>query len=280
MIDLHLHTTASDGRLAPADLVTAAAAAGLTTISITDHDTTTGLPEAHAAARAAGLRLIDGIEITAVESEQDVHVLGYFFDPEDDELRSFLVAQRTARLRRVREMTERLAALGCSIDVGPLLEEAMRQPGRSVGRPFLADALVEAGYARDRGDAFDRFLAAGRPGFVPRRGPPVSDVVDVVTAAGGITSLAHPGLTRLDGEIARFAAGGLDALEVRHSDQDSEAEACYRQMAASLGLAVSGGSDFHADPSQHIDVLGVVTLGRADFCELEARSVRKRRGRR
>ena len=255
----------------------AAAAAGLTTISITDHDTTSGLPEAHEAERAAGLRLIDGIEITAVENGQDVHVLGYFFDREHEQLRSFLAAQRTDRVRRVREMNDRLTALGCAIDIGPLLEEALRQSGRSIGRPFLADALVKAGYAQDRADAFDRFLGAGRPAFVARRGPPVSDVVNVVAAAGGITSLAHPGLTRIDGEIARFAARGLDALEVRHSDHDAETEARYRQMAARLGLAVSGGSDFHADPSHHIDALGVVTLGPDDLFELEARARSMRR---
>lgn len=254
----------------------AAAAAGLTTISITDHDTTSGLPEAREAARALRLRLIDGIEITAVENGQDVHVLGYFFDPEHEQLRSFLAAQRTDRVRRVREMNDRLTALGCPIDIGPLLEEALRQSGRSIGRPFLADALVTAGYAQDRADAFDRFLGTGRPAFVARRGPPVSDVVNVVASAGGITSLAHPGLTRLDGEIARFAASGLDALEVRHSDHDAEAEARYRQMAAHLGLAVSGGSDFHADPSHH-GVLGVVTLGPADLFELETRARSMRR---
>jgi len=272
LIDLHIHSTASDGRLGPADLVAAAARAGLTTISITDHDTTAGLQDARAAARTAGIRLVDGIEITAVEDGQDVHVLGYFFDPDHEPLRAFLSAQRADRVRRVREMHQRLEALGVRLDIANLLEHAAQQPGRSIGRPFLADALVRAGHAQDRTDAFDRLLGAGRPAFVPRRGAPVSTVIEVVAAAGGITSMAHPGLTRRDDDIPRFAGSGLDAIEVRHSDHDDEAEARYRQIAARLGLAVSGGSDFHADPSHHIGALGIVTLPPADFAALEARA--------
>lgn len=277
LIDLHLHTTASDGRLAPADLVELAAIAGLTTISVTDHDTTAGLAEARAAAKPLGVRLIDGIEITAVESGRDVHVLGYFFDPESAGMHSFLLAQRADRVRRVREMSHRLASLGCAVDLHAILEQAETQPGRSIGRPRLADALVAAGHAQDRGDAFNRWLGAGRPAFVARRGPSLAQVVDIVGAAGGITSLAHPGLTEIDDQIERFAASGLMALEARHSEQDGVAEARYRQMASSLGLLVSGGSDFHGDPSHHIGALGIVTLPAADFAALEARTSSLRR---
>jgi len=277
LIDLHLHTTASDGRLAPADLVRLAAASGLTTIAVTDHDTTAGLAEARAAAGAAGLRLIDGIEITAVEDGRDVHVLGYFFNAEDDGLRAFLRDQRADRLRRVREMSVRLASLGAPVDLEPHLEAAARQAGRSIGRPLVADALVQAGHVRDRAEAFDRLLAVGRPAFVPRRGAPLEAVAGIVAAAGGITSLAHPGLTGIDERIARFAAAGLDALEARHSDHDPSVEARYRRMARGLGLAVSGGSDFHADPSHHAPALGIVTLPPEDFAALEARAAERRR---
>lgn len=277
MIDLHLHTTASDGRLAPVELVSLAAAAGLTTISVTDHDTTAGLAEARAAAGAARIRLVNGIEITAVEAGRDVHVLGYFFEPDDERLRVFLEAQRADRLRRILEIGEKLRGLGLAVDLAPLLARAQRPPGRSAGRPLIADALVGAGHATDRRDAFDRLLGMGRPAFVPRRGPNVAAVVERITAAGGIASLAHPGLTRIDPEIPRFAASGLAAIEARHSDHDAETEARYRRMASDLGLAVSGGSDFHADPSQHIGGLGLVTLPPADFAALEARAAGVRR---
>lgn len=277
MVDLHLHTTASDGGLAPAGLVTLAAAAGLRTISVTDHDTTAGLAEARGAAEAAGVRLVSGIEITAVEEGKDVHVLGYFFDARSDGLRSFLETQRADRLRRVVEIGERLRSLGLAVPLDLLVARARRHPDRSIGRPQVADALVEAGHAADRRDAFDRLLGAGRPAFVPRRGPTVARVIEILAAAGGIASLAHPGLTNIDHGIARFADNGLAAIEARHSDHDAATEARYRRMASDLGLAVSGGSDFHADPSQHIAGLGFVTLPPEDFAALEACAAGERR---
>ena len=277
MIDLHLHTTASDGRLAPSDLVELASASGLTIISVTDHDTIAGLAEAGAAANRLGVRLIDGVEITAVETGRDVHLLGYFFDPTNAGLRSLLLAQRADRVRRVRQMGERLAGLGCAVDLDVLLKEAESQPGRSIGRPALADALVQAGHAQDRGDAFNRWLGVGRPAFVARRGASVAQVIEIIGAAGGITSLAHPYLTGIDDRIARFAASGLAALEARHNQQDVAAEMRYRQMASRLDLVVSGGFDFHADPSHRIGELGLVTLPPADFAALEARASSLRR---
>jgi predicted metal-dependent phosphoesterase TrpH len=273
VIDLHLHTTASDGRLAPPDLVSLAAACGLTIISVTDHDTVAGLADAAAAAAAAGVRLIPGIEITAVEQTRDVHVLGYFFDPENPALGAFLQTQRIDRVRRVREMGRRLHSLGFTLDIDRMLTDAAAQ-NRCIGRPQIADALAAAGHVRDRRDGFDRLLGAGRPAFVPRQGPSVRDVVGVVAAAGGIGSLAHPGLLDMDDAIPAFARSGLTALEARHSDHDAVTEARYRKMAGDLGLAVSGGSDFHADPSQHINALGVVTLSPAEFAALELRAIR------
>jgi hypothetical protein len=275
VIDLHLHTTASDGRLAPADLAALAAAAGLTVISVTDHDTVAGLGEARQAADRLGLRLVPGIEITSVENGRDVHVLGYFFDPDCRALAEFLREQRIDRIRHAREMAGRLGALGCAIDIEPVLGAAERE-SRSIGRPLLADALAAGGHAADRRDAFDRFLAEGRPAFVPRRGPRVGEVVNLLATAGGIASLAHPGRTALDDRIAEFAQAGVAALEARHCDHDALTEARYRQIARDLGLAVSGGSDFHAEPSQHIDALGLVTLGFEDFAALEARAPKGR----
>ena len=271
MIDLHLHTTASDGTLSPAALVARAAVAGLTIISVTDHDTLAGIPEACAAAETLGLRLVNGVEITAIENQRDVHLLAYFVDPDHPSLASFLLRQRTDRIRRVREIAHRLGTLGCAIDIEPLLESARSSAGRSVGRPLLADALVAAGHARDRNDAFDRLLGNGRPAFVPRLGATPDDVIAIVRHAGGIVSLAHPALTRIDDVIPRLAAAGLAALEVRHSDQDLETETRYREMAALHGLAVSGGSDFHGASGHRIDRLGTVTLPPDDFAVLEAR---------
>ena len=277
MIDLHLHTTASDGTLSPSSLVALAARTGLRVISVTDHDTVAGLMEARTAAGTCGVRLIDGIEITAIEDGRDVHVLAYFFDPGDRDLGLFLDRQRAERVGRVREIGARLRALDLAVDVEALLEAAARDDGRSVGRPMLADALVAAGHAADRRDAFDRLLGDGRPAFVPRRGPVVARVIEVVAAAGGIASLAHPALTNLDARIPSFVDAGLAAIEVRHRDHDPETEARYRELARSLGVAVSGGSDFHGvvevtRAGEAASAFGTVTLPEEDFARLEARA--------
>lgn len=270
MIDLHAHTTASDGVLTPEALVKRATAAGITVLSVTDHDTTAGLPAARDAATREGVMLVTGIEITAVEDDRDVHVLGYFFDPHDSQLIEFLAAQRNDRVRRVHEIVERLRAIGCGIDAEPVYAAAS-QSGRSVGRPHIADALIAAGHARDRSDAFDRLIGANGLAFVPRRGRRASEVVAVIRTAGGIASLAHPGLTRRDDLIPELAAAGLTALEACHSDHDAAAEAHYRQLAARHGLAITGGSDFHADGDHHAGTLGSVGLPPEDFAALQER---------
>ena len=273
-IDLHLHTTASDGRLTPSALVALAAQVGLDVMSVTDHDTIAGLAEAREAAAGRGIRLVDGIEMTAVDDGRDVHVLGYFFDPEDEKFNQFLRTQRLARVERVYEIARRLASLGSGIDVEALLEAVPGDSGRSVGRPAVADALVAAGHAVDRCDAFDRLLGSGRPAFVPRRGPDVAEVVATIAAAGGIASLAHPGLMDVDERIPGYAAAGLSAIEVRHRDHDEDDEARYRTLAQQLGLGVSGGSDFHGEYDARDGstcVPGQVTLAPSDFSLLEAR---------
>ena len=272
MIDLHLHTTASDGTLAPATLVERAAAVGLTTISVTDHDTTAGLAAAEAAARSRGLAFVPGIEITAVEDGHDVHVLGYYFDPSSSSLATFLGSQRQDRIRRVREICARLRELGVRIDAEALIASAADHPGKSIGRPAIADALVRDGHARDRDDAFARLIGRSSPAYVPRKGVTAAEVISMIAGAGGIASLAHPVLAGIDHLIPALASNGLAALEARHSDHDYETEARYRSMAAQLGLVVSGGSDFHGDESSNACALGVVTLDRRDFDRLTARA--------
>lgn len=248
-------------------LISRAAESGLRTISVTDHDTCAGFWEADDAARRCGLRLICGVEITAVEDGRDVHMLAYFVDPDSRALAGFLESQRAQRLERVRQIRDRLAALGYVIDGEALTAGS----GRSIGRPQIADALVRAGDACDRDDAFERLLGAGRPAFVPRRGPAPEAVLAVVREAGGLVSMAHPGLTAMDHLIPRLAAAGLQALEVRHSDHDRATEDRYRHLAAEHGLAVSGGSDFHGDVGHRAASLGRLTLSAEDFAALEAR---------
>jgi 3',5'-nucleoside bisphosphate phosphatase len=274
VIDLHTHTTASDGSLAPAALIAAATAAGLQVLSITDHDTTAGFETVVDAAAKVGLELVPGIEITAVADGRDVHVLGYFIDPSSSALRVFLARQRADRLRRVEEMTRRLAALGCPISAEAMLATAAS--GRSVGRPQIAAALVDAGHVQTRDEAFERFLEHGGPAFVPRQGATPEAVVAIVHAAGGLASLAHPAVTKRDDRIAALAAAGLDALEARHSDHDAVTEQRYRDLAREHGLLVTGGSDFHGEGGHRVPRLGLVTVPGEDYDALRRASADRR----
>ncbi len=283
MIDLHLHTTASDGYLSPAQLVARVAAAGITTMSVTDHDTVAGLAEVGVEAAARGIRLVPGIEITSVADGRDVHILGYFFDPESGPLLTFLEGQRALRVSRVREIGARLTMLGMPIDVEALVTTAATRPGSSVGRPQIARALVAASHVASVQEAFERWLATGLPAFVPRTGPSPSAVVDVIHAAGGVASFAHPAVTKRDELIRPVADHGLDAIEVFHSDHSPQDEADYRGLAIRLGLLISGGSDFHGEdppvppaPSRaRRNSLGVVSLPAEAFAALEARAAQR-----
>jgi 3',5'-nucleoside bisphosphate phosphatase len=268
MIDLHLHTTASDGLLPPRVLVQRAAAAGLTTIAITDHDTVGGIREAAAAGVELGVRVVPGIEITAVENQCDVHVLGYFLEPDSAVLTTLLQAQRSDRIRRVREIAARLAGLGYPIEIEPLVDAAAHS-SRSIGRPAIADALVAARHTVDRNDAFARLLGRGCPAFVPRTGVAGAAVIETIHAAGGLASLAHPGIATDDALIESLAAGGLDAIEVWHSDHSPEQQAYYSALAERLGMAKSGGSDYHGDGLHRACQLGGVLLPPAEFARLE-----------
>jgi predicted metal-dependent phosphoesterase TrpH len=280
LIDLHLHTTASDGRLTPSELVARAAAAGIQTISVTDHDTVAGIDEATAAGQEHGIRVVPGIEVTAVHEARDVHVLGYFLDHRHPDLLRFLEAQRMRRVSRARALASRLAALGVPIDADRLIAQAASRPGSSVGRPQLARALVEAGHVSSMQEAFDRFLAVGRPAFVPRTGCTPAEVVLEIRQAGGIASFAHPGVTAKDALIAPLVEAGLEAIEACHSDHPTETEVRYRAMAASFGVGVSGGSDFHGEPVEsgsgrdRRSTLGAVHLPAGDFADLMRRAER------
>ena len=270
MIDLHTHTTASDGRCTPADLVARARHAGVTVLAVTDHDTVAACDAARAACADAQVEFVAGIEITAIRDEADVHILGYFIDPESASLRAFLSAQRQQRVERIRRMIERLRALGIALDADAILQPAVVNPNMSVGRPWIARALVAAGQVATTNEAFDRWLARGRPAFVAREGAAPADVIARIHGAGGIASVAHPGLIGRDAWIPEFAAAGLDAIEAYHTDHDEAATAHYRAMAERLNLAVSGGSDYHADESHGALRPGTTSLPRADYERLRA----------
>lgn len=245
-----------------------AAGAGVTVVAVTDHDTTDALDESAAEAAARGLAFVPGIEITAVDDEHDIHVLGYFFDHRARALQDFLAAQRADRIARVEAIAGRLAVLGLPVNVAPICARARRNPSISVGRPQVAAALVRAGHAASFADAFERFLGRGGPAFVPRRPVPPAEVVALVGAAGGIASLAHPGLNGRDDLIAPLAAEGLAAIEAFHTDHDEDTTARYLAMAAELHTGVSGGSDYHGELAGRASGLGRVGLPPEHFRHL------------
>ena len=273
VIDLHLHTTASDGVCTPSELVDMAWRAGISTMSVTDHDTVAAVAEIAALTRDIGMGFVPGIEITAVHEGRDVHVLGYFIDPDSAPFAEFLQRQRVDRVRRLSEMVDRLAEIGKPINREKVL--AKKEAGGSLGRPMVARALVKAGHVSDMRQAFDELIGEGKPAFVPRVGPPPSEVVVIIAQAGGVASLAHPGLLKRDDLIPALVDAGLPALEAFHSDHDPETTERYLALAERLGLAVSGGSDYHGEPIRRRSAFGKIGLPLEHFERLAARAGKK-----
>ena len=273
IIDLHLHTTASDGLCEPVDLVDLAWRAGIRTLSVTDHDTVAALSDVERAATASGMSFVTGIEITAVHEGRDVHVLGYFIDPADEALVAFLRRQRDDRVDRVGAIADKLAALGYPIDREALL--AHRAPDRSVGRPMVAQALIKAGHALDMKQAFDQFIGEGKPAFVSRCGPDPAGVIEIISRAGGLASLAHPGLLKRDDLIPEMVDAGLTALEAFHSEHDAVVTNHYLALADRLGVLVTGGSDYHGEKVRRRLAFGTVGLPYDRFERLASRGTKE-----
>jgi predicted metal-dependent phosphoesterase TrpH len=272
MIDLHMHTDASDGRSTPEELVARASAVGIRTLSVTDHDTMASVPAASRAAAAAGIELVPGIEMTAVYAGRDVHVLGYYVDADARELREHTDTQRTSRVLRAREIADRLASLGAPIDIEGLVARAPAGDAKSLARPQIARALVEAGHVGSVQEAFDRFIADGCPAYLPNAGKSPEEVVGIIIRAGGVASLAHPGPLNQDELIPRLAEAGLAAVEVYHCAHDEAARHRYKDLARRHRLAVSGGSDYHGEDVRRAEFLGKVGLPAEEFAALRQRA--------
>lgn len=246
-VDLHSHSTVSDGTDEPAALVARMAEAGITTLALTDHDTLSGLPQARDEARRRGVDLVAGAEISAEWGGQDdIHILALFVDEDNAVFNAALAERQEERRTRGERMASRLVEAGYAID----LEAIRAEVGDGVwGRPHLARALIRAGYAADNDDAFDRFLGREHPWYVPYEKWKAAEVVAAIRAAGGVSSLAHA-VWYKDGEtlIRALAGAGLDALEVFHPDHDEAFEARLSALAGELRLAKTAGSDFHGTP--------------------------------
>lgn len=246
-IDLHTHSRVSDGTETPSELVRAAHAAGLGTVALTDHDSTSGWAEASAAATEAGITLIPGMEFSTRQEYASVHLLAYLFDPTDAGIIDETARIREARLARAESMVARIGA-----DYGLTWEDVLAQttPGTTIGRPHIADALVARGLVPTRSDAFEGILHWRAGYYQPHYAPDPLHAVKLVRAAGGVPVLAHPA-TRGVGDLmseARLAAlveAGLFGLELDHRENKPEAKARLASLAARYGLAITGSSDYH-----------------------------------
>jgi 3',5'-nucleoside bisphosphate phosphatase len=243
-VDLHSHSTASDGAFAPSVVIQEAHKAGLSAIALTDHDTTAGLAEARAESERLGIRLVPGIELSAVENEHETHILGLHLgstEPIDARLSELREMRRT----RAAKIVELLNSNGVRIT----FESVLQQAGTAaIGRPHIAKALIAEGWATDSRDAFDRYLATGRPGFVQKDQLTVRDAIALIHAAGGLAIVAHPGQQGTRERIEMLKSDGLDGVEVRHPGHSNEDMLRLMALVEHFGLVPSGGSDWHGVP--------------------------------
>ncbi|MGH9863346.1 MAG: PHP domain-containing protein [Candidatus Acidiferrales bacterium] len=249
MIDLHTHSTASDGTLTPEALVDLAAEKSLTAIALTDHDTVAGIEPATARGQLKGVHVVPGLEISVRSLAGAMHILGYYVRVEDLKLQTHLAAWCAARQERAQRMVARLNELGYGISYASV---QARAGSDSIGRPHVARALMETGAVRSVAEAFERYLRRGRPAFVPREMPEPKEGIGAIKAAGGVAVLAHPSTLGLKGEelaalVKDLKDCGLDGMEVHWSGHSASQRAVFAQLAQHLSLLETGGSDFHGD---------------------------------
>jgi len=255
-IDLHLHTTHSDGSFSPAEILQFAHNAGVSALAITDHDIVSGIPDAIAAGTELGIEIIPGVEISSCVDKSELHILGYCIDWHDPELIRRLVALRESRHTRNPQIIERLRLLGLDVTY----EEVRALAGTdSVGRPHIARLLMDKKYVTSAKDAFDRYLAEGRPAYVARELPKPADAIAWIRAAGGVAVLAHPSWASVPGEglnrlLTTLKAEGLGGIEVHYSTHTKRQTTEYLDLAKRLNMLVTGGSDFHGLTKPDIQV--------------------------
>jgi len=268
-IDLHSHSTASDGQYRPAEVAARAAEAGLAVWALCDHDTVAGLGEAAEAAAARGLRFVPGIELSAFLERREIHLLGHFVDPIHPALQAFEDFLADHRRQRMRRIVERLGALGVHVT-----EAAIERlsGGKTLGRPHVARAIVESGVVATVREAFDRFLGEGQPAYVSRYRLEAADAVALVRGAGGTVTIAHPGVSKLEvAEVARLAEAGVCGIEAHHPDHNPSVRDKYLRAAAASGLVATAGSDYHGPDVSPDRTLGMVSMDEAALEALEAR---------
>jgi hypothetical protein len=264
-IDLHVHTSASDGKFSPSEIVQEALRAGMSAIAITDHDTLGGIAEALAAARGSSLEVIPGVEISTDAPSSEVHILGYFVDQDDPTLIRWLHDFQDSRVDRARRILARLSRMGLPLSLGRVEEMAN---GGSLGRPHIAGAMVERGYVSTIHEAFDRYIGPNRPAYVPRRKVTPVEAIQLVRGARGVPVLAHPRLVRQ--LVPGLAAHGLKGIEAYYAGYRTEDTGELLDLALKHGLIATGGSDFHGEEVKPDSRLGGVAVPSQALADLRA----------
>ena len=244
VVDLHLHSTASDGEATPGEVVRRAADAGVAAVALTDHDTLAGVSEAADVGASVGVRVVPGCEFSVKSWWGELHLLGYFLPADHPELNRFLVTQRDGRGKRAEEIVRRLSDLGVQISMESVRRHA---GGGSIGRPHVARALVDAAKVASVNEAFDRYLSDDGPAYVPKPLPELEAVTSLVSRLGGVTSAAHLKERATLSTLSRLRQGGVDAVEVLHPSHDDGTVSRLRAWSADLDMLKSGGSDWHGD---------------------------------
>ena len=258
-IDLHLHSTCSDGCFTPAEVVRHAASVGLGVIGLTDHDSVFGVAEARELGTDLGVEVVPGCEFSAQVDGRDVHLLGYHIDCDSLALQACLKTYQGARRDRADQIVRKLNALGVKLRIEHVLAKS---DGAAIGRPHVADALVEEGFVFSADEAFRKFLGYGRPAYVEKYMMTPAEAIGVIHQGGGLASLAHPGLYRRDSIVPDLVEAGLDAIEVRHIKHGPGEVHRYSEMVERYGLLATGGSDCHGD-GRGPAVMGTVNVPRS-----------------
>ncbi len=255
-VDLHTHTTASDGSFTPEELINKAVECGLWGVAITDHDTVGGLADAVKAAAALPVRVIPGIELSTDWSEEEIHVLGYFIDYNFPALLEVLVSLERERWQRGKRMLVKLRKIGIDVSWDRVVSFAN---GEIIGRPHVAQAMMAAGYVRDIREAFEKYLAKGRPGYISRVKLTPQRAVNLIKTAGGVPVLAHPGLLKNQGSLGEILTWGFKGIEAYYPQHSEEQVRLYLELAGRHDLVVTGGSDFHGT-ARGENFLGAATV--------------------
>ncbi len=255
--DLHIHSTASDGKASPTLIVEMAVEQNLNIIALTDHDTIAGYKEAQRAAEDKPIEILSGAEITAHFEGREAHLLAYCFDTEDPQIVNLLIGHKKARYKRGKWILKQLSKQGLEVDMNEVKAEAR---GSNIGRPHIAAVLVEKGYVGSQREAFIRYLSNQRLGTIPSDYVTVKEAIAIVKKAGGAVVLAHPGQMYDEKELDRLVDAGIDGLEVLHPSHNYEIQKSMEAYAQKHNLLVTGGSDFHGANSDYQKYFGVITI--------------------